>query len=292
MPGRIAFGVAGWSYPDWCGYVYPAGVRDQLDYLAGYVDLVEINSSFYRPPAPSHAARWARIAAAHPGFAFTAKLHKSFTHDGEVPQTAIEEFRRGLAPLSEAGLLRHLLAQFRYDFADAPNNRELLRKIYSAFGSTANLTLELRHSSWQFPAALSFIADLGASLANLDYPLGRDSFDLAVTDIGRHAYLRLHGRNRAAWFDREAGRDETYNYLYQSGEIAELIERAKKIAQRSDTLVVVANNHYQGKAVVNALQFKSMLEGKPVKVPEPLLGRYPELASIADRTGSGLLPLN
>lgn len=291
MAGRITCGVAGWSYPDWVGYVYPHGLRNPLDYLAGYVDLIEINSSFYRSPSPVHAARWARIAAAHPGFAFTAKLHKSFTHDGQVPQAAIDEFKRGMNPLAEAGVLRHLLAQFRYDFADTPRNRELLQKIHIAFSGMANVSLELRHRTWQATDALAFFTRLGATLVNLDYPLGHDSFDLQVTGIGRQAYLRLHGRNRAAWFDHEAGRDETYNYLYQPGEMEELARRAKKIVQQAESLVVVANNHYQGKAVVNALQFKAMLEGAPVKVPEPLLGRYPALASIADVTGSGLLPL-
>ena len=46
----IRCGVAGWSYPDWEGYVYPAGVRDHLGYLLRYVDMIEINSTFYRPP--------------------------------------------------------------------------------------------------------------------------------------------------------------------------------------------------------------------------------------------------
>ena len=70
----IAFGVAGWSYPDWRTTVYrvPSGpvqpdlfggiadrtercVRDELAFLSSYVDMIEINSSFYRIPAASHA---------------------------------------------------------------------------------------------------------------------------------------------------------------------------------------------------------------------------------------------
>ena len=27
---NIAFGIAGWSYPDWTGSVYPPGVKDKL----------------------------------------------------------------------------------------------------------------------------------------------------------------------------------------------------------------------------------------------------------------------
>jgi len=45
---------------------------------------------------------------------------------------------------------------------------------------------------------------------------------------------------------------------------------------------VITNNHYQGKAVVNALELIAMLKGAKVKVPEPLREKYPELERIAD----------
>ena len=48
----IRVGVAGWDYPDWEGPVYPPGSGrrlDRLGYLARYVDVIEINSTFYRP---------------------------------------------------------------------------------------------------------------------------------------------------------------------------------------------------------------------------------------------------
>ena len=48
-------GPAGWSYEDWKGIVYPSGAGrrfDPLEYLCGFFDVIEINSSFYRPPPP------------------------------------------------------------------------------------------------------------------------------------------------------------------------------------------------------------------------------------------------
>mgnify|MGYP003346245016 CR=1 FL=1 len=44
---------------------------------------------------------------------------------------------------------------------------------------------------------------------------------------------------------------------------------------------VVTNNHFQGKAVANALQLIHLLRGNPVAVPETLIAHYPELADIA-----------
>jgi len=46
---------------------------------------------------------------------------------------------------------------------------------------------------------------------------------------------------------------------------------------------VVVNNHFEGKAAVNALQLKHMLTGRAVPVPDTLLRRYWELGEIAEK---------
>jgi len=52
----IRIGPAGWSYKDWEGVVYPKGRKtDQLAYLGGLCNTIEINNSFYRPIAPKTA---------------------------------------------------------------------------------------------------------------------------------------------------------------------------------------------------------------------------------------------
>src|SRR5258708_19567902 len=92
--GVLRVGPAGWSYPDWAGYVYPsrrAKGFHEATYLAEYFDTIEINTSFYQPLRPDHAAQWIDRVAANPQFVFTAKLWQRFTHDvrstasGSVP---------------------------------------------------------------------------------------------------------------------------------------------------------------------------------------------------------------
>lgn len=277
---RIHFGVAGWSYPDWEGYVYGPGVKDKLRFVAGYVDMIEINSTFYRPPSARNAEAWVRRTADVQGFFFSAKLHQDVTHRGRLDRGLVSAFRQGIAPLSRAGKLKHLLAQFKYDFEDSEAAREHLRRIKQNFGDVANLTLELRHRSWQSPAALEYLQALGVTVANLDYPLARDAFSLRRCSVGEHAYFRLHGRNRKAWFDRKSGRDETYNYCYSREELSDIMDRAADLATMNRSLTLVANNHYQGKEVVNALQLKAMSSGGSVPVPDRLSEHYPELKAI------------
>jgi len=278
---RISIGIAGWSYDDWNGYVYPRGTRDKLRYIAPYVDMVEVNSTFYRPPYAKTVASWVNRTSDLGEFYFAAKLHQDITHRGEIAPGMVRAIRDGFAPMIQAGKLRHLLAQFRYDFAESEQTRIHLQRIASTFGGMSNLVLELRHNSWQSPAALEFLSSLGVTVANLDYPTARDSFNLYASGVGEHAYMRLHGRNARAWFSKQAGRDETYNYAYSREELDQIADRAVKIAGMSKSLTLVANNHYQGKEAMNALEIKARVTGRKVDVPPELLKRYPRLQEIA-----------
>ncbi len=278
---NIYCGIAGWSYQDWNDYVYPPGIKDKLHYIARYVDAIEINSTFYRPPSERNSASWRERTADLPGFFFTAKVHQDVTHKGRIDKPLVKAFHDGLKPITEQNKLKHLLAQFRYDFADTPDNRKYLLTIKGEFGDISNLTLELRHNSWQSPGALEFLDRENVTVANLDYPLTHNSFSLRQCLVGKHAYLRLHGRNQKAWFSREAGRDQTYNYLYPERELEQIARRAVELAKNSRTLTLIANNHYRGKEAVTSLQLKSMLTGKKVDVPKRLAERYPELEKIS-----------
>ncbi|MDD5706044.1 MAG: DUF72 domain-containing protein, partial [Kiritimatiellae bacterium] len=170
----------------------------------------------------------------------------------------------------------------RYDFKDTPETRGHLEKIREHFGGLGTLVLELRHGSWQRQEALAWLEKLDVTVANLDYPTAADSFTLPVCTVGNDAYFRLHGRNFKAWFDAESGRDETYNYLYESKELDEIRGRIHKIKAAAKSLTVVTNNHYQGREVVNALQLKAKEKGGRIPVPPALLMRYPILKDIAD----------
>jgi len=288
LADKIRVGIAGWSYPDWDGYVYDRGVKDKLRFIAGYVDMIEINSTFYRPPTEKNSESWLRQTADLRGFYFTAKLHQEITHEGVLVDDMVRAFHEGFAPLTDAGRLKHLLAQFRWDFADQPETRQHLSAIHEKFRDMPQLVLELRHASWQSPQALEFLGGLGVTVANLDYPLAKNSFSLQECRVGPDGYLRLHGRNAEKWFDKKAGRDETYNYYYSAREIDGIKDRALSLAKTYRALTIVANNHYEGKEVANALQMKASLSGRKVKVPPALLGRYPDLKAIA-KPDAGML---
>ena len=126
---NVWIGPAGWSYTDWRGIVYPSyphGSGKELETVAETFDVVEINTSFYRPLRPEITRVWLRKCAVNPRFRFTAKLYRRFTHERDASADEEREFKDGIAPLIEAGKLGALLLQFPWSFKNAPENRQYL----------------------------------------------------------------------------------------------------------------------------------------------------------------------
>ena len=280
MAGRVYIGVAGWSYPDWKGIVYMSSKIDQLEYISRFVDCLEINSTFYRPPFEKTTKSWLEKTSKRPDFFFTAKLHRSFTHEGKIDAEIVKHFHRGFEPFLEAGKLKHLLVQFRYDFDDTSRNRRHLTEIVGNFSEAFNLVVEVRHKSWQMPDALGFLEGLGVSVCNLDYPTTWNSFYMQQCTVGKNGYFRMHGRNAEKWFSK-AGRDETYDYYYNEDELTQIKQRVDELAKAFETLTVIANNHYRGAELANALELKVLISGQKQYIPEGLLRTYPNLGRIA-----------
>lgn len=276
----VYIGIAGWSYPDWEGIVYTDSKADQLEYVSGFVDCIEINNSFYRPPVERTTRSWLQRTAKWPEFFFTAKLHQSFTHERKIDPTIVKQFHDGFRPLLDRGKLKHLLVQFRYDFTDTPASREHLAKIVRHFQDAFHLVVEVRHRSWESPESLGFLQDLGVTVCNLDYPTSSRSFNLQHCTVGKAGYFRMHGRNAEKWFSK-AGRDEVYNYLYSERELTAIQGRLAGLGKALESLTVIANNHYRGAELANAIELKALVRGCKQPVPAGLLKTYPRLAEIA-----------
>lgn len=278
----IRVGPAGWSYADWEGIVYPRPKPrgfHPLAYLARFVGAVEINSSFYALPKRENAQHWHELIAHDPTFRFTAKLHRDFTHSAkplEELTREVGEFHAGIEPLVQAGRMSALLAQFPLGFRFEPAAVRRLGELRSNFARVP-LVLELRHASWFEPPALRIIRELGCSLAAIDLPKAANHPPDDHPTPGPIGYLRLHGRNAAAWFSRDAGRDEKYDYLYTPAEITTITERARRLGGEHDETFVITNNHFEGKAMANAFELLASLTGTRVAAPRRLVERYPDL---------------
>jgi len=293
----IRVGTAGWSYKDWEGIFYPSGMQHRkqhpLDLMAQCFDVVEINTSFYGHIKPHLAKLWVkRAVSVNPNFMFTAKLHRSFTHNplAVMEPTSAASIRpndedealarEGLESLAGEGRLGALLVQFPVSFKNTSLNREYVEQLARQFIEYPRV-VEVRHDTWNNAETIDYFAQRNIAFCNIDQPqIGRSlsPTEHVTSPLG---YVRLHGRNYDQWFEAEALHDR-YNYLYGEAELAGWKEKITRIAAKAEVTYVIANNHFEAKAAVNALQMRNLLTGHRVKVPEPLLKHYPELKNIAD----------
>lgn len=278
---RLRIGTAGWSYSDWVGRVYPrARPRDfhLVSYLARYFDTLEINTSFYRPVRPEHARVWALRIAFNQRFMFTAKLHRSFTHERSAGAQEERDFRAMADVLIESGRLGAILAQFPWSFKNTQENRMYLADLLEQFAGYP-LVVEFRHADWLSRPVLETLKERGVGFCNIDQPTLSHGIEPSALVTAKIAYIRLHGRNYKSWFTggESETRHERYNYLYSAAELEPWRKRVEQVSAEAEQTYVIANNHYQGKAAVNALQLIGMMEGRKVEAPETLVEAYPEL---------------
>jgi uncharacterized protein YecE (DUF72 family) len=292
---RIYVGTAGWSYKDWEGIVYPMQIKKSqhpVEYMAQYFDLLEINTSFYGHIKPEWGKLWCRMARhANPGFLFTAKLNRAFTHSplAVIESTSAETIqigpndeawaKAGFDSIAEENMLGAVLLQFPISFKNTDCNRDHLDGVLEKFRQYP-LVVEVRHNSWTNEGTLRYFGQKGVAFCNIDQPLLGKAVvpsDRVTSAIG---YVRLHGRNYEQWFDSDS-RNDRYNYLYTRPELEKWQGRIDTIAAKAQKTFVVTNNHFEGQAAVNALQLKSMLAGASVKVPATLRSRYWELGEIS-----------
>lgn len=274
----IRVGTAGFSYKDWEGAVYPVPrppAFDPLAYLAGFFPCIEMNVTFYRVPEAAHVAKWVETVAAHEDFRFTFKLYRGLTH-GDEDET-LPAFRAGLAPCRDAGKLGAVLLQFPFFFKNTQANRARLAFLAEGLAGWP-LALEVRDRSWLAPAALDFLAGHGLNLCDIDICQTKDSVPPGSWTTGRLGYVRFHGRNREAWFDKKATVAQKYDYLYSPKELADWQGRIEEIAARTDSTYVILNNHFGGKAVANAFQLARLLTGRAPVPPPHLVQHFPGLA--------------
>ncbi len=279
----IHIGVAGWDYADWAGIVYPAGGGrglDRLAWIGRFVDVVEINSSFYRPVEPRVARSWIRRTREMERFRFTAKAHRSWTHEGDTdPATVVALTLAGLQPLREAGKLGALLVQYPQSFHFNEGSTGRIEALV-ARAPDWPLVVEVRHRSWAGAEAAEWFARNEIGWCLVDQPAaGPATLGPLPRVTSPVAYLRMHGRNVADWFRPDAGRDDRYDYLYAPDELESIATAVREMSATAEETFVIQNNHFRGQALVNSLQLSHLVTGRRRQAPQELVDSYPQLTS-------------
>ncbi|WP_159015694.1 DUF72 domain-containing protein [Cognatiluteimonas profundi] len=240
-PANVRIGCAGWSILSRHGAHFDAGESHLARYATRF-DMVEINSSFYRPHAFATYARWA--AAVPPGFRFSVKLPKSITHEARLHAVGglLSGFAESIAGLGNrlGGVLVQLPPSLAFDARTADTFFAMLRRRISV-----PVACEPRHASWFEPRVdatwqrhdVSRVAADPAILPQAALPGGK----------GGWSYWRWHGSPRM------------YYDAYGPGRLADLASGLIGIASPRRPAWCIFDNTAGGHAIADAVQLQQLV---------------------------------
>ncbi|GGL11314.1 hypothetical protein Sme01_42190 [Sphaerisporangium melleum] len=300
--GEILVGTASWTdrtllASGW----YPPEVstpEERLRYYAARFPLVEVDSTYYAPPAEATARLWAERTP--PGFVFDVKAFSLLTGhptrpaalprrlrpdggdgagkktlyardlDASVVDQVWEGFVAALMPLWEAGKLGAVLFQFPRWF---PIGGRAKRYILECKGrcDPLRISVEFRNHTWMTEEnqaeTLDFLRSYAIPYVCVDMPQGHPcSLPPVVAATSDLEVVRFHGRS-AKWTSHDI--HEKFGYLYSAGELAEWAPRLCELAGQATTTHVLLNNCYRDYAQTNARQLAGLLRGRPAVTVRP-----------------------
>jgi uncharacterized protein YecE (DUF72 family) len=287
--GEIRVGTASWTdktllESGW--YPQTANTPEKrLGYYAKQFPIVEVDATYYGPPAEQTTKLWAERTP--DDFTFNIKAFSMLTghptkvsaiykdlrpetdkknvYPGDLPPQTYEEiwtrFLSALDPLVEAGKLGALLFQFPPWWGIRRDNKDYLREV-AARCRPLRPVFEFRNSSWfegdNAEETLEFLRRHELPLVCVDMPQGHKSsvppLLAATADL---AVVRFHGHS-----DKWTSKDihEKFGYLYSEKELREWAPKLRALADEAKQTHVLMNNCAGDFAQRNATQLIELLD--------------------------------
>lgn len=287
--GEIKVGTASWTdrtllasgwYPDDAD-----NAEARLAYYASQFPLVEVDATYYSPPAERTSELWAGRTPA--GFTFNIKAFSLLTghptrpsalyqelrpetdkkniYPRDLPAQSYEEvwsrFLSALEPLAAAGKLGAILFQFPPWFTIHRDNKQYLLEV-QARCRPLPVAVELRHQSWfagdNQHETLDFLREYELPYVCVDMPQGHRSSvpPVVAATSDELALVRFHGHS-----DQWTSRDiyEKFGYLYSEAELSGWVSPLRDLTAQARQTHVLMNNCYSDYAQRNAAQLTALL---------------------------------
>ncbi|MGC5310904.1 DUF72 domain-containing protein [Micromonospora zamorensis] len=287
--GDILVGTASWTdrtLLDSGWYPQTADTPEKrLAYYARQFPLVEVDATYYSPPAEATAKLWAERTPA--GFTFNIKAFSLLTghptrvsalykdlrpetdkknvYPDDLPAQSYEEvwtrFLSALDPLVEAGKLGGLLFQFPPWFTIKRANKQYLLEVAKRC-APLRPAYEFRHASWfdgdNADETLAFLREHKLPYVCVDMPQGhRSSLPPILAATADLAVVRFHGHS-----DKWTSKDihEKFGYHYSKRELADWAPKLRELADEAGQTHVLMNNCYRDYAQTNAKTLAGLLD--------------------------------
>jgi uncharacterized protein YecE (DUF72 family) len=270
----LRVGTCSWKYPSWKGLVYSKAAG--IDYLAEYArryDTVEVDQWFWALPEPATAAQYASVTPKD--FRFTVKLPNmlSLTHfypkKGEqalrpnpdfLSVPLFQDVLARLDPLaSKTGML---MLQFEYmNQQKMGSQQEFLRLLGQFFDSvprTLPMAVEPRNPRWIDRRYFEFLKQKGLShvfLQGYYMPSIFESWRKYGSLIDGSVVVRLHGPDRDG-MEKQTGEIWDRIVAPKDEDLSRLADMMKDMRDRSLTVYLNINNHFEGSAPLTIERFR------------------------------------
>lgn len=235
-------GTSGWSYDHWHPELYPSGLppRSRLSRYSAAFPTAELNSSFYRWPAPAAFQSWRdRLPD---GFRLSVKAPRGLTHGRKLyaPETWLQRIREGWHELGDKRAV--LLVQLP---PSQPRDDARLAYFLRLVPEWIRVAVEFRHPSWHCEATFALLAEHGTAYcvmsgANLPCVLR------ATTDF---VYVRMHGPDH----------HHLYAGSYPDADLKWWADRIREWSLAGQDVYVYFNNDGNANAVRNARTLQTLL---------------------------------
>lgn len=297
--GRILVGTASWTdktllesgwYPD-----DVTTAQQRLAYYAQQFPLVEVDSTYYSPPAETTVALWRDRTP--PEFTFNIKAFSLLTQhptrptalykdlrerigepkknlylrdvDPVIADQVWERFLAALEPLHEAGKLGAILFQFPQWFPIGRRNKHYILECRRRC-EPMRICVEFRNHTWMSEEnraeTLDFLASYGVPYVCVDMPQGYpSSIPPVLAATADLAVVRFHGHS-----DRWTSKDvhERFGYRYSEQELRAWAPRLRRLAEEATTTHVLFNNCYRDYPQVNAARLAQLLRRRREEAPQ------------------------
>ncbi|MFF5056417.1 DUF72 domain-containing protein [Micromonospora sp. NPDC000663] len=287
--GDILVGTASWTdrtlldsgwYPQTAD-----NPEKRLAYYARQFPLVEVDATYYSPPAEATARLWAERTP--DGFTFNIKAFSLLTghptrvsalykdlrpetekknvYPDDLPAQSYEEvwtrFLSALDPLVEAGKLGGVLFQFPPWFTIKRANKQYLLEVAKRCAPLRPV-YEFRHASWfdgdNADETVAFLREHHLPYVCVDMPQGhRSSVPPVLAATADLAVVRFHGHS-----DKWTSKDihEKFGYHYSKRELADWAPKLRELADDAGRTHVLMNNCYRDYAQTNAKTLIGLLD--------------------------------
>jgi uncharacterized protein YecE (DUF72 family) len=306
MAARIRVGTCSWADEALSKYFYPPGLPagERLAYYAEQFDTVELDSTYYRLPVESMAARW--VEQTPDDFVMHVKAFGVMTRHPvkkeQLPTDLREEapvdergrvdrpprefrgevfrrFREALEPLRAAGKLGGNLFQFPPYVVYKPASLDYLSWARDQMADD-EMFVEFRHRSWYEEdvrsEVLSFLEEHELGLVVVDAPKveAKNVPPTLLALTSPTLYVRFHGRNEKTWNVRGKSAAERFDYLYSEEELREWVEPLKELTSEAQNAYALFNNNnrspsgdggFVAQGAANAQQLKRLLAETPAE---------------------------